>query len=196
MVNEATMTRRELKSRLWEIIRTKGIEVTNQNLDWLLERAWKSAQVTDVPSAETREKQIEEMEIALREAQHELDKAWHECLHNKGTQPRREFLFTAQYLVENKGYRKIHDDNAIQCVCYALGCQAAEKIKAEVAREIFDDAHDMLLKMLRDVDKELTKAMISNDETTALAYASTKETIRCVMLYIDICKKKYTEGEG
>ena len=56
-----------------------------------------------------REKQTEEMEIALREAQHELDKAWHECLHNKGTQPRREFLFTAQYLVENKGYRKASD---------------------------------------------------------------------------------------
>ena len=53
-----------------------------------------------------RDKQIEEMEIALREAQYELDKAWHECLHNKGAQPRREFLFTAQYLVENKGYRK------------------------------------------------------------------------------------------
>ena len=52
------------------------------------------------------DKQIEEMEIALREAQYELDKAWHECLHNKGAQPRREFLFTAQYLVENKGYRK------------------------------------------------------------------------------------------
>ena len=56
-----------------------------------------------------KEKQIEEMEIALREAQHELDKAWHECLHNKGTQPRREFLFTAQYLIENKGYRKASD---------------------------------------------------------------------------------------
>ena len=40
-------------------------------------------------------------------------------------------------LLTTKGYRKIHDDNAIQCVCYALGCQAAEKIKAEFAREIF-----------------------------------------------------------
>ena len=64
-----------------------------------------------------KDKQIEEMEISLREAQHELDKAWHECLHNNGTQPRREFLFTAQYLVENKGYRKA----------------------SEVAREIFEE---------------------------------------------------------
>ena len=51
-------------------------------------------------------KQIEEMEIALREAQHELDKAWHECLQNKGKPPRREFIFISQYLVENAGYRK------------------------------------------------------------------------------------------
>lgn len=51
-------------------------------------------------------KQIEEMEISLREAQHEFDKDWTECLHNKGKQPPRENLFYARYLVEKKGYRK------------------------------------------------------------------------------------------
>ena len=30
-----------LKSKIWEIIQKEGIEVTNQNLDWLLERAFK-----------------------------------------------------------------------------------------------------------------------------------------------------------
>lgn len=35
------MNRDELKERLWAIIRAEGIEVTNQNLDWLIERAYK-----------------------------------------------------------------------------------------------------------------------------------------------------------
>lgn len=30
------------KRELWEIIRSEGIVVTNQNLDWLLEKAYKS----------------------------------------------------------------------------------------------------------------------------------------------------------
>lgn len=93
----------------------------------------------------TPEKQIEEMEIALREAIHEFDDAWRECLHNDGKQPRRETLFYAKYLVENKGYRKVHDNYAIQCVCYALGCQAAEKIKTEVASEIFAEIEKLLI---------------------------------------------------
>ena len=33
-----------IKTALWEIIRTESIGVTNQNLDWLLERAWKSVE--------------------------------------------------------------------------------------------------------------------------------------------------------
>lgn len=35
------MTEQELKSRLWAIIRAEGIEVTNQNLDWLIGRVYK-----------------------------------------------------------------------------------------------------------------------------------------------------------
>ena len=31
-----------IKTALWQIIRVEGIEVTNQNIDWLLERAAKS----------------------------------------------------------------------------------------------------------------------------------------------------------
>lgn len=57
----------------------------------------------------TEEKKIEEMVIALTEAQHEFDKAWHECLHNNGKMPDRENVFYAKYLIENKGYRKASD---------------------------------------------------------------------------------------
>ena len=32
-----------LKRELWEIIRSEEILVTNQNLDWLLERAYKNS---------------------------------------------------------------------------------------------------------------------------------------------------------
>lgn len=35
-----------------------------------------------------------------------------------------------------KNYRKLYDDNAVQCVCYALGCQAAEQIKAATVRKM------------------------------------------------------------
>lgn len=56
-----------------------------------------------------KDKQIEEMTIALIESQHEFDKAWHECLHNNGKQPERENVFYAKYLVENKGYRLASD---------------------------------------------------------------------------------------
>ena len=33
----------ELKEALWRIVRADGIEVTNQNIDWLLQRAYKEA---------------------------------------------------------------------------------------------------------------------------------------------------------
>ena len=32
---------KSLKNAIWQIIRAEGIEVTNQNIDWLLERAGK-----------------------------------------------------------------------------------------------------------------------------------------------------------
>lgn len=37
------MNRDELKKRLWAIIRAEGIEVNNQNIDWLIERAYKES---------------------------------------------------------------------------------------------------------------------------------------------------------
>lgn len=55
----------------------------------------------------TENEQIQEMEIALREAQHEYSKAWSECFHNCGKRPERETVFYAKYLVNGKGYRKV-----------------------------------------------------------------------------------------
>lgn len=48
-INEKTANRKqtkedfylELKSKIWHLIGKEGIEVTNRNLDWLLERAFK-----------------------------------------------------------------------------------------------------------------------------------------------------------
>ena len=38
------MSRQELKARLWQIIQTEGIEINNQNIDWLIERIYKEAE--------------------------------------------------------------------------------------------------------------------------------------------------------
>ncbi len=35
------MSKTEFKERLWAIIRAEGIEVTNQNIDWLISRVYK-----------------------------------------------------------------------------------------------------------------------------------------------------------
>lgn len=71
----------------------------------------------------SRDKQIEEMVIALTESQHEFDKAWKECLHNNAKMPDRENVFYAKYLIEQKGYRKA----------------------SEVAEEIFEEIHKIIV---------------------------------------------------
>lgn len=86
-----------IKTAMWDIIRTEGIEVTNQNIDWLLEKAWKSAQVTDAPPAKTSEKQIEEIAKAM---------CWEgaDCSKCEGLLP-CDKKFYAPRLVD-KGYRR------------------------------------------------------------------------------------------
>ena len=44
----------------------------------------------------------------------------------------------------NKGYRKVDEYLAIQCTCYAIGCQEGEKIKQTTAKEIIDLANEVL----------------------------------------------------
>jgi hypothetical protein len=77
----------------------------------------------------------------------------------------------AEFLVE-LGYRKIHDDHQRQCACYALGCQMAEELKREFAREIF----------------------AAVDSTIDLVCAMTGLDIAIFGKYAEL-KKKYTESE-
>lgn len=86
-------------------------------------------------------KQIEELAKALHESQHEFDKAWHECLQNKGKLPERENVFYAKYLIEKKGYRKA----------------------SEVAREVIQEVRNAwanswteseFLELLKDIEKK------------------------------------------
>ena len=41
--------------------------------------------------------------------------------------------------IENAPVITINEDYAIQCTCYALGCQMAEKIEEKVAKQIFEE---------------------------------------------------------
>ena len=37
----------ELRTHLWAIVQTEGIIITNQNIDWLLERVYKEKEQED-----------------------------------------------------------------------------------------------------------------------------------------------------
>ncbi len=92
----------------------------------------------------TKEKQIEEMVIALTESQHEFDKAWKECLHNNAPTPDRENVFYAKYLIENKGYRKASDvarefrqrmNEKMGKHTHLLGKEYVQRIMREIEKE-------------------------------------------------------------
>lgn len=126
----------------------------------------------------TKEKQIEEMAKVMHERAHEIavdtyGMAKLEAQSKTMPDDFADALYTA-------GYRKVHDDYAIQCVCYALGCQAAEKIKTEVAREISEE----IIEPLWDAYKN------SEHEDIKLLVAMICESINYKL------KKKYAEGEG
>lgn len=40
-ISEKQVSLSDLKKELWHLVRSEGIEITNQNIDWLLERAYK-----------------------------------------------------------------------------------------------------------------------------------------------------------
>ncbi len=70
----------------------------------------------------SRDKQIEEMECVI--LRHTYD---------------NELIGLIATDLYNEGYRKVDEDYAIQCTCYALGCQMAETLKRKVAEEIFSE---------------------------------------------------------
>lgn len=82
----------------------------------------------------------------------------------------------------NANYRKIADDHARQCTCYALGCQMAEELKSEAARKI-----------VAEIDNAL------HDMATEYANAGHPEYFAvCEMVHHKVIRpieKKYTEEE-
>lgn len=68
--------------------------------------------------------------------------------------------------------------------CY----QEIDRKSADVAREIFDEFHNMLLKFVSDFDDGLEKA---NDKATAVVLDCARETILLVILSLGGLKKKY-----
>ena len=114
-------------------------------------------------------KQIEEMEIALHESQHEYDKAWHECFHHKGVRPERENVFYAKYLIEKKGYRKQED----------------------VAREIFAKLEEEIEPALESNYRAYEKYLNAQDSPTLLRIGGKIDALRGIYCFIEELKKKY-----
>lgn len=113
-------------------------------------------------------KQIEEMAKALHESQHEFDKAWHECLQNKGKRPERENVFYAKYLVEKKGYRKASEVEKELADWKAIAEQyqkqfedcyeEKKKIASDVAAEVFaeiEKATEHYISKIKEMEKNL-----------------------------------------
>ena len=84
--------------------------------------------------------------------------------------------------IYDKGYRKIYDDHQRQCTCYALGCQMAEQLKKEVAREVIEEVATLLEDNWNDIQHG--------------SYWLTNG--RCIPLreLLNTVEKKYAEGEG
>ncbi len=65
---------------------------------------------------------------------------------------------------------------------------------SEVAREIFEDCHNTLIKILDTVRDGLDKAIREGNEDAKLVHIGTEETVKCIILIFAELKKKYTEG--
>ena len=77
-----------------------------------------------------------------------------------------------------KGYRKVDEDYAKQCTCYALGCQMAKQLEQKVAREIFAD-----------LDKALGELAMKYSDEGFNEYFGVCEVVFTKVLYP--IKKKY-----
>jgi FtsZ-binding cell division protein ZapB len=76
-----------------------------------------------------------------------------------------------------------HDDHHKQVACYTLGCREGDKIKREVAREIFEKIEESIA----------THAYTSKSEDYM---DGAFDTIEWVDSKIDELKKKYTEDQN
>ena len=94
------------------------------------------------------DRQIKELEIALRKAVHKYDDAWKERFRTKGKLPEPELRFYARCLHE-EGYRKFSDIKA-QMECWQeyyeeLYQIAKATIRTDVAREIFAELKTVMM---------------------------------------------------
>ena len=68
------------------------------------------------------------------------------------------------------------------------------RMASDVAREIFEDCHNTLIKILGVVRDGLDKAIREDNEEAKLVHIGTEETVKCIILIFAELKKKYTEG--
>ena len=91
--------------------------------------------------------------------------------------------------LSTKGYRKIYDDHQRQCTCYALGCQMAESLKSEVAREIFEEIENVINDELQNNYKVLPHFEFSNELWNKMS--GRIEALKEICDFIAELKKKY-----
>jgi hypothetical protein len=93
---------------------------------------------------------------------------------------------------------EVHDDHHKQVACYTLGCREGDKIKREVAREIFEE-------MRREIKAALKSNYKARDERLSrpkvdaadefVSYCDGKiHALRGIDDFIDELEMKYTEG--
>ena len=117
-----------------------------------------------------RDKQIEEMSEIITTVMG--NRCWHNgctmCEFEPKNHCQSDLLATA--LVEDYGYRKASD----------------------VAREIFEEIDNMLLKCISASHKQLDEAVRDNSHDGMIATTSASEVLKAMRLYIAELKKKYT----
>ena len=80
--------------------------------------------------------------------------------------------------------------------CFTIAKHLYEKgyrKASEVAREIFEDCHNTLIKVLGAVRDGLDKAIREGNEEAKLVHIGTEETVKCIILIFNELEKKYTE---
>ena len=85
-----------------------------------------------------------------------------------------------------------NDNEDILNLCDAIYENGYRKAD-EVAREIFEDCHNTLIKILGAVRDGLDKAIREDNEEAKLVHIGTEETVKCIILIFAELKKKYTE---
>lgn len=96
----------------------------------------------------------------------------------------------------NAGYRKIADDHARQCTCYALGCQMAESLKKNAAKGIFADINNSLNKIQHLINEGIAKSVWEQDEESKKAYGNASAVVDAIRTCIYYIVEKYEGNTG